>query len=146
MKKIVLLLAALFTLALSTTAFAAAQDNGTVLNAEDTAATKLVETLLNNGSLSTVQDLFHPEFKKNVTEANFQALQKDISEKLGTVKDSPRLAFWERGDKSDAVFYLMSFSKENTVRCAVIFDDKNQIVNFALTPIHPEEKKDGAAK
>ena len=146
MKKIVLLLAALFTLALSTTAFAAAQDNGTVLNAEDTAATKLVETLLNNGSLSTVQDLFHPEFKKNFTEANFQALQKDISEKLGTVKDSPRLAFWERGDKSDAVFYLMSFSKENTVRCAVIFDDKNQIVNFALTPIHPEEKKDGAAK
>lgn len=146
MKKIVLLLAALFTLALSTTAFAAAQDNGTVLNAEDTAATKLVETLLNNGSLSTVQDLFHPEFKKNFTEANFQALQKDISEKLGTVKDSPRLAFWERGDKSDAVFYLMSFSKENTVRCAVIFDDKNQIVNFALTPIHPKEKKDGAAK
>ena len=145
MKKIVLLLAALFTLALSTTAFAAAQDNGTVLNAEDTAATKLVETLLNNGSLSTVQDLFHPEFKKNVTEANFQALQKDISEKLGTVKGS-RLALWERRDKSDAVFYLMSFSKENTVRCAVIFDDKNQIVNFALSPIHPEEKKDGAAK
>lgn len=35
----------------------------------------------------------------------------------------------------------MSFSKENIVRCAVIFDDKDQIVNFALTPIHPEEKK-----
>ncbi len=141
MKKFILLLAALFTLALSTTAFAASTDNGAALNKEEAAATQLVNALLQNGSLSSVDGLFHPEFKKNINDTNFKALQKDITEKLGTMKTS-RLALWERRDNGDGVFYIMSFSKENIVRCAVIFDEKQQIVNFALTPIHPQDKKD----
>ncbi len=140
MKKFILLLAALFTLAMSTTAFAAPADNGAVLNKEEAAATKLVNALLQNGNLASVQNLFHPEFKKNINDNNFKELQKDITTKLGTMKTS-RLALWERRDNGDGIFYIMSFSKENIVRCAVIFDDKDQIVNFALTPIHPEEKK-----
>lgn len=51
MKKFILLLAALFTLAMSTTAFAAPADNGAVLNKEEAAATKLVNALLQNGNL-----------------------------------------------------------------------------------------------
>ena len=77
MKKFILLLAALFTLALSTTAFAASTDNGAALNKEEAAATQLVNALLQNGSLSAVDGLFHPEFKKNINDTNFKALQKE---------------------------------------------------------------------
>ena len=120
MKKFILLLAALFTLALSTTAFAASTDNGAALNKEEAAATQLVNALLQNGSLSSVDGLFHPEFKKNINDTNFKALQKDITEKLGTMPTlKPAPNFWRASRYSFSVSscFLMSWESaaSNTI-------------------------------
>ena len=77
---------------------------------------------------------FNPKMKEAVTEKAFTELQKQVKQKLGTMKEAKFFAY-QRFDQADRVTYIGSFTKEKMVSIVFVFDRQNKMVDFAFTPV-----------
>ena len=77
---------------------------------------------------------FNPKMKEAVTEKAFTELQKQVKQKLGTMKEAKFYAY-QRFDQADRVTYIGSFTKEKMVSIVFVFDRQNKMADFAFTPI-----------
>ena len=143
MKKILLMLAMIFTLAFSS--ICAAAGDGSVLNREQKAAEAFAAGATGDATVTYVKAVagLNAEFKIKVSEQAFAELQKVVKEKLGTLKEAEFRSF-ERFADGDRVVYLGKFSKEKSVAMVYVFDKEGKMTNFAFNPIKeqaPAEKK-----
>lgn len=138
MKKIIVLLTALFTLAFSCVSFAA---DGGDLNKEQRTAEKIMTTL--DGDAATAYTGFAPSLSeglsKSLTQQGFATIQKQTKEQLGSLKNTTFRSF-ERYNDGDRVIYVAEFSKEKTVAMVFVFDKTAKLVNFSFIPQKPAEQ------
>ena len=84
---------------------------------------------------------FSANLKKAVTEKAFTDLQKQVKQKMGTMKEAKLFAF-QRFDQADRLTYIASFSKEKMVSVVFVFDKQSKLLDFAFTPVQqPAGKK-----
>ena len=76
---------------------------------------------------------FSANLKKAVTEKVFADLQKQVKQKMGTMKEAKLFAF-QRFDQVDRLTYIASFSKEKMVSVVFVFDKQSKLLDFAFTP------------
>ena len=77
---------------------------------------------------------FSANLKKAVTEKAFADLQKQVKQKMGTMKEAKLFAF-QRFDQVDRLTYIASFSKEKMVSVVFVFDKQSKLLDFAFTPV-----------
>ena len=77
---------------------------------------------------------FNPKMKEAITEKAFTDLQKQVKQKLGTMKEAKFYAY-QRFDQADRVTYIGSFTKEKMVSIVFVFDRQNKMADFAFTPV-----------
>ena len=77
---------------------------------------------------------FNPKMQEAITEKAFTDLQKQVKQKLGTMKEAKFYAY-QRFDQADRVTYIGSFTKEKMVSIVFVFDRQNKMADFAFTPI-----------
>lgn len=145
-KKLVLLLSMIMALAFATVAFAAGE--GTALNNEQRATEKLIAAFTQStGTVESISGSMTPALQKKVTAASFKENQATIADKLGELKASQFRAF-ERVGTTDVVTYLAKFSKEDTVRIVVFFEngEKPLVNQFIFQPIRPAQQAQNQAK
>ncbi|MDO4921149.1 MAG: DUF3887 domain-containing protein [Phascolarctobacterium sp.] len=138
MKKYLLILTAIFTMAFS--GWASAADGGD-LNKQQAAAQVFINAF--GASASAYTDVtrgFGDELKSKVNADVYAQLQQQVDERFGTLQESKFYSF-QRFDNMDQVTYIASFSKEKLVSIVMAFDKKNKLTDFALTPIHQQEEK-----
>ena len=139
MKKLILTLTAIFTLAISALGFAA---DGGDLNKEQKAAENFVAAFtMEAPAYKTFASGCDDTLKATVTEQAYDVLKKQVQEKFGRLKESKFYSF-QRYDNVDYVTYIGSFSKEKLVRLTFAFNKENKLVDFALSPMqeNAEEK------
>ena len=138
MKRLILLVSMIVTLAFSMVAFAAG--DGSVLNNEQKSAEKVLSVATTSTlGVESLNGILSPDIAKKMDATAVKNLQKTVTDKFGTMKDSKLVAF-ERFDKADRVIYLLSFSKEKFVQYIVIFnkDTKPLINEFGFRPVQPQ--------
>jgi hypothetical protein len=85
MKKLVLLVSMIMTLAFSMVAFAAG--DGTVLNGEQKSAEKLLTAMTNStATVTSLKGIFTPGLEKKINAAALTSLQKTVADKFGAIK------------------------------------------------------------
>ncbi len=132
MKKLILILTAVFTLAVSALGFAA---DGGDLNKEQKAAENFVAAFtMEAPDYRTFSNGFDDTLKAKVTEQAYTVLQQQVQERFGRLKESKFYSF-QRYDNVDYVTYVGSFSKEKLVNITFAFNKENKMVDFALSPI-----------
>lgn len=132
MKKLILILTAVFTLAVSALGFAA---DGGDLNKEQKAAENFVAAFTTEApDYRTFSNGFDDTLKAKVTEQAYTVLQQQVQERFGRLKESKFYSF-QRYDNVDYVTYVGSFSKEKLVNITFAFNKENKMVDFALSPI-----------
>lgn len=131
MKKLILILTAVFTVVFSACALAADGD----LNKQQDAAQAFINGLGGKAAVYTeVSKGFSAELKGKVGENTYAALQSQVKEKFGDLKESKFYSF-QRFDEVDYVTYLAAFSKEKLVNITLAFNKRSKMVDFALTPV-----------
>ncbi len=137
MKKCILLLTAIFTLAFSCVSFAA---DGGDLNKEQRTAEKIMTAL--DADAATAYTGFaaslSESLSKTLTEQSYATIQKQTKEQLGSLKSTSFRSF-ERYNDGDRVIYVAEFSKEKTVAMVFVFDKSTKLVNFSFIPQKPAE-------
>lgn len=138
MKKLVMLLTLLLTVAGSSLCFAA---DGGDLNKQQKAVEVIIDAL--NGDpvpeYSALTPLISKSLDQNMGAKGFAALQKAVKEKFGTLKEAKFFSF-QRFDQADSVTYVGSFTKENIVTMQFIFDKQNKMLDLTLSPYKAPEK------
>lgn len=138
MKKYLLILTAIFTMAFSGLATAA---DGGDLNKQQAAVQAFINAF--GASAPAYTDVargFGDELKSKVNADVYAQLQKQVYERFGALQESKFYSF-QRFDNMDQVTYIASFSKEKLVSIVLAFDKKNKLTDFALTPIEQQEEK-----
>lgn len=138
MKKLVLLVSMIMTLAFSMVAFAAG--DGSVLNSEEKIAEKFFTALTSqNVTLAAVEGSLSPNLQKGLTAKVLEDNRKVINEKWGSNKGLDfagfaRLVNNGKLTNNDRVTYLTSFSKVGERIFFVDFarGEKPVIVNFGF--------------
>lgn len=143
MKKIYLLAMMLCLLILPATAMAAPSANATAFANEEALSNQWIDSMLVKKDSSAALNIMSADAKKNIKASEMQKAQERMSKELGTLKES-RFVSWTRFDKTDQVIYLMSFDKAKVVRCEFIFNSKDELDYFALTPFAPQENAKNA--
>jgi D-aminopeptidase len=136
MKKLILLVSMIMTLAFSTMAFAAG--DGTALNNEEKSAEKLLTAVTSQtATVESLNGILSPEMAKKINATALKAVQTDLKNKFGSMKES-KMVVYERLDQQDRVTYLAAFTKEKVVRYLVLFNKeaKPLIVGFAFGPVN----------
>lgn len=137
MKKLIMVLTAVFTLAISALGFAA---DGGDLNKEQKAAENFVAAFtMEAPEYRTFVSGFDDTLKAKVTEQAYDVLKQQVQEKFGRLKESKFYSF-QRYDNVDYVTYIGSFSKEKLVNITFAFNKENKMTDFALSPMQQEEK------
>ena len=138
MKKIILFLTAVFTLAIASLGFAA---DGGDLNKEQKAAESFVAAFtMEAPDYRAFASGFDDTLKAKVTEQAYGVLQKQVQERFGRLKESKFYSF-QRYDNVDYVTYIGSFSKEKLVSITFAFNKENKMTDFALSPMQQNEEK-----
>ncbi|WP_418544737.1 hypothetical protein [Phascolarctobacterium faecium] len=134
MKKAVMLVTLVVTMALSAMCFAAG--DGSVLNKQQRVVDKFVaavNTADSSGFAQMSADLA-PDLQSKITAADFAAMQKQLKEKFGTQKELT-FAAYERFDQGDRLTYLASYSKQKLVRAVYVFDKAGKMTEFVFVPV-----------
>lgn len=137
MKKLVITLAAIFTMAFAGICMAA---DGTDLNKQQKTAETFVKVF--SQTVPSYKDFtkgFDTQFKEKFDEKTYVTLQKQVKDKFGRMKDIKFYSF-QRFDNMDQVTYIASFSKEKLVSVNFVFNKENKMVNFVLTPVQQDKK------
>ncbi|WP_455655588.1 DUF3887 domain-containing protein [Phascolarctobacterium sp.] len=140
MKKLVMLVTLVVTMAMSAMCFAAG--DGSVLNKQQRVADKFVAAL-NSADSSAFTQLsvdFAPELQSKITAANFAELQKQMKEKFGSQKEIT-FAAYERFDQGDRLTYLASYSKQKLVRVVYGFNKEGKLTEFVFAPMEIQEEQ-----
>lgn len=132
MKKLILTLTTIFTLAIAAIGFAA---DGGDLNKEQRAAENFVAAFtLEAPAYNQFINGFDDTLKAKVTEQAYDVLKKQVQERFGRLKESKFYSF-QRYDNVDYVTYIGSFSKEKLVSITFAFNKENKMTDFALSPM-----------
>ena len=138
MKKLILILTAVFTLAVSALCFAA---DGGDLNRQQRGAENFIAAFGAQAPVyTTFSNGFDAGLKAKVTEQAYPALQQQVKERFGDLQESKFYSF-QRYDKVDYVTYIASFSKEKLVNVTLAFNKDNKMIDFALSPIKQNEEQ-----
>lgn len=140
MKKLVMLVTLVVTMAMSAMCFAAG--DGSVLNKQQRVADKFVAAL-NSADSSVFTQLsvdFAPDLQSKITAANFAELQKQMKEKFGSQKEIT-FAAYERFDQGDRLTYLASYSKQKLVRVVYGFNKEGKLTEFVFAPMEIQEEQ-----
>lgn len=141
MKKV---LAGLFVaMAISASCFAAGA-SGTFAK-EEKAADVFVDALTGNAvTYAQASKNFNADLLKNLTAANFEALKKQINEKLGKIEKVDFVAYNKGFDLkkgyngAEELIYLGSIKGNKHARISVVFIQENggpKIANFVIAPL-----------
>ena len=137
MKKLVITLAAIFTMAFAGICMAA---DGTDLNKQQKTAETFVKVF--SQTVPSYKDFtkgFDTQFKEKFDEKTYVTLQKQVKDKFGRMKEVKFYSF-QRFDNMDQVTYIASFSKEKLVSVNFVFNKETKMVNFVLTPVQQDKK------
>ena len=136
MKKLVLLVSMIMTLAFSMVAFAAG--DGTVLNGEQKSAEKLLTAMTNStATVTSLKGIFTPGLEKKINAAALTSLQKTVADKFGAIKGEGKFRIFERADKADVLLYQAAFAKEKLVNLQFVFvnsGEKSLLDSFSFGP------------
>ncbi len=132
MKKLVITLAAIFTMAFAGICMAA---DGTDLNKQQKTAETFVKVF--SQTVPSYKDFtkgFDTQFKEKFDEKTYVTLQKQVKDKFGRMKEAKFYSF-QRFDQTDRVTYIAAFSKRKLVAINLSFNKDNKMVDFALSPV-----------
>lgn len=137
MKKIILILTSIFTMAFSGLCLAA--DGGDLNKQQNTAETFVKAFTEAVPSYNEFTKGFDAQLKSKFDEKTYTALKEQVKDKFGRMKDIKFYSF-QRFDNMDQVTYIASFSKEKLVSVNFVFNKENKMVNFVLTPVQQDKK------
>lgn len=137
MKKIILILTAIFTMAFSGLCLAA--DGGDLNKQQNTAETFVKAFTEAVPSYNEFTKGFDAQLKSKFDEKTYTALKEQVKDKFGRMKEVKFYSF-QRFDNMDQVTYIASFSKEKLVSVNFVFNKENKMVNFVLTPVQQDKK------
>lgn len=137
MKKIILILTAIFTMAFSGLCLAA--DGGDLNKQQNTAETFVKAFTEAVPPYNEFTKGFDAQLKSKFDEKTYTALKEQVKDKFGRMKDIKFYSF-QRFDNMDQVTYIASFSKEKLVSVNFVFNKENKMVNFVLTPVQQDKK------
>lgn len=134
MKKAVMLVTLVVTMALSAMCFAAG--DGSVLNKQQRVVDKFVAAVnaADSSGFDQMSADLAPDLQSKITAADFAAMQKQLKEKFGTQKELT-FAAYERFDQGDRLTYLASYSKQKLVRAVYVFDKAGKMTEFVFVPV-----------
>lgn len=138
MKKLVVLVTMLLTLAFAGTCLAS--ENGNALNKADRAIASVLTAFgadVTDGYASASAG-FATALKEKVNAEAFAKLKEQVTDKFGRMKESKMVAF-ERFDQADRVTYLAGYSKEKVVRIVFLFDKDTKLVDFGFAPMQVQQ-------
>ena len=140
MKKLLVLLTMLFTLASATVCFAS---DGSDLNKQQKAATTFIDAFDGEPvpAYTAVSPLLSAKLNETFGEKGYDALLNAVKEKIGNLKEAKFFTF-QRFDQADRVIYLASFSKEKSVVMIFQFDKQNKLTDFAFNANKPAENQE----
>lgn len=132
MKKLVMILTAIFTMAFAGICMAA---DGADLNKQQNTAETFVKAF--SQTVPSYNDFtkgFDAQLKNKFNEKTYAALQAQVKDKFGRMKEAKFYSF-QRFDQMDRVTYIASFSKEKIVAINLAFNKENKMIDFALSPV-----------
>lgn len=132
MKKLVMILTAIFTMAFAGICMAV---DGADLNKQQNTAETFVKAFSQTvPSYNEFTKGFDAQLKNKFNEKTYAALQAQVKDKFGRMKEVKFYSF-QRFDQMDRVTYIASFSKEKIVAINLAFNKENKMVDFALSPV-----------
>lgn len=132
MKKLVMILTAIFTMVFAGICMAA---DGADLNKQQNTAETFVKAFSQTvPSYNEFTKGFDAQLKNKFNEKTYAALQAQVKDKFGRMKEVKFYSF-QRFDQMDRVTYIASFSKEKIVAINLAFNKENKMVDFALSPV-----------
>ena len=140
MKKFIVLLTTLLTLAFAASCFAT--ENSSALNSAENSAQKVITALVASDTLGykDAEKAMSPDLAKNMNVNTFIAMQRQVKEKFGNHKETKFFAF-ERFDKADRLTYIASFNREPAVSIVFTLDKNAKITEFSLAALQVEEQE-----
>lgn len=140
MKKFIVLLTTLLTLAFAASCFAT--ENSSALNSAENSAQKVIAALVASDTLGYkgAEKAMSPDLAKNMNVNTFIAMQRQVKEKFGNHKETKFFAF-ERFDKADRLTYIASFNREPAVSIVFTLDKNAKITEFSLAALQVEEQE-----
>ncbi len=138
MKKFIVLLTTLLTLAFAATCMAT--ENSSALNDAENSAQKVINALVASDTLGykDAEKAMSADLAKNMNVNTFIAMQRQVKEKFGNHKETKFFAF-ERFDKADRLTYIAGFSREPAVSIVFTLDKKAKIAEFSLAALEVQE-------
>lgn len=138
MKKFIVLLTTLLTLAFAATCMAT--ENSSALNDAENSAQKVINALVASDTLGykDAEKAMSADLAKNMNVNTFIAMQRQVKEKFGNHKETKFFAF-ERFDKADRLTYIAGFSREPAVSVVFTLDKKAKITEFSLAALEVQE-------
>lgn len=134
-KRVVGLFLGLF-MCLSVVAYAATPE-AEMMSAQQQKAVSWIDTMLVKNKPIDALKLMNREAQKEISEKKIIELTKEMTQNLGKFKGA-RFISWTALDKFQ-MLYLMSFEKEPVVRCVFFFNEKGEMMNFAMQAIKQKE-------
>ena len=140
MKKFIVLLTTLLTLAFAASCFAT--ENSSALNSAENSAQKVIAALVASDTLGykDAEKAMSADLAKNMNVNTFIAMQRQVKEKFGNHKETKFFAF-ERFDKADCLTYIASFNREPAVSIVFTLDKNAKITEFSLAALQVEEQE-----
>ena len=130
MKKLVMLVTVVLTVAMAAVCFAAGDGND--LNKQQKIVDKFV------AALTVADDSGYAGAAAGVKA--FAALQKQVKDTLGTMKEMKFVAY-ERFDQGDRLTYLGSYSKQQLVRVIYGFNKEGKLTEFIFAPVEVQKQE-----
>lgn len=140
MKKLLMLVTVVLTMAMATVCFAAGDGND--LNKQQKVVDKFVAALniADETGYAGAASGFSSELKQKMDAKAFAALQKQVKDTLGTMKEMKFVAF-ERFDQGDRLTYLGSYSKQQLVRVIYGFNKEDKLTEFIFAPLEAPKQE-----
>ena len=134
MKKFILLLTTVLTLAFAASCFAT--ENSSALNDAEGSAQKVITALVASDTLGykDAEKAMSADLAKQMNVNTFIAMQRQVKEKFGKHK--------ERFDKADRLTYIAGFSKEPAVSIVFTLDKKGKITEFSLAALEVQQNEE----
>ena len=132
MKKFIVLLTTLLTLAFAASCFAT--ENSSALNSAENSAQKVITALVASDTLG------YKDAEKAMSADLAKNMKRQVKEKFGNHKETKFFAF-ERFDKADRLTYIASFNREPAVSIVFTLDKNAKITEFSLAALQVEEQE-----
>lgn len=138
MKKFIVLLTMLLTMAFAASCFAT--ENSSALSDAEGSAQKVITALVASDTLGykDAEKAMSADLAKQMNVNTFIAMQRQVKEKFGNLKETKFFSF-ERFDKADRLTYIAGFSRQPAVSIVFELDKKEKITNFSLNALEVQE-------